>query len=126
MLDDRSPPASHTCSCRAVRPVIDATSRELYVFFRRITLRGKSIRRGGSREVLVGQAAFAVRGIGERDALVVDQDVGMMIRLLGLWREAVHECDRRREVLERVLFLDRVALERPALQRLHPLFRVSS
>src|SRR3989442_10918533 len=116
MVDEMSPPASHTCSCRAVRPVIDATSRELYVFFRRIALRGKSIRRGGSGEVLVGQAAFAVRGIGERDALVVDQDIGMMIRLLGLGREAVHERDRRREILERVLLLDSIAGERPALQ----------
>jgi hypothetical protein len=32
---------------------------------------------------LSGEAAFAVRRVGQRDALVVDEDVGMMIGRLG-------------------------------------------
>ena len=35
----------------------------------------------------------------------------MMIRGLGLRREAVHERDRLEKILERVLLADRVALE---------------
>src|SRR5712692_3916545 len=36
MAGDSRPPASHSCSWRAVRPVSAATSREPYVFFNRI------------------------------------------------------------------------------------------
>src|SRR5438128_6600985 len=107
MVGDSRPPASHSCSCRAVSPVIAATSRELYVFFNRIFIWSfddqilrEPIRRGGAGEILGGDAALAVRRIGQRDALVVDQDVGVMIGLLDFRREPVDERDRLQKVLE--------------------------
>src|SRR5262249_34730297 len=65
-----------------------------------------------------------MRRIGERDALVVDQDVRVMIGLLGFRREAVHEGDRFEKIVERVLLANRVSVERPAVQRLETPFGI--
>src|SRR5258707_13481060 len=83
--------------------------------------RGEPVSRGRTGEVFVGEAALAVRRVGERDAGVVDLDGGMMIGGLGLRRQPVHEGDRRGKVLEGVLLADLVTLQRPAVEALHPL-----
>src|SRR5262245_43651318 len=54
-------------------------------------LRGDSVRHRRTREVLLGQSASVVRRVGQDDALVVDLDVGMMIRFLGAWNEGRDE-----------------------------------
>src|SRR5262249_24198820 len=77
--------------------------------------------RRAALEILHGQPALAVRRVGQRDALVVDLDVGMMIGRLRFGDEAVDEGDGLRGILERVLLADGVALERPAGEALDAL-----
>src|SRR5262249_58103334 len=48
----------------------------------------------------------------------------MMVGLLGFRRDAVDEGDRFRKVLEGVLLADRVAVERPAVERPYPAFHI--
>jgi hypothetical protein len=48
-------------------------------------------------EILLCQAALAVRAVGQRDALVADEDIGVMIGPLGVEREPRHEGDRVRK-----------------------------
>src|SRR5262249_45007677 len=112
-----NPLLSSACSCRAVRPVSPATSRELYVFFRRT--QAQSIGRSRAREVFEGQPPFAVRRVAKGDAPVVDRDVGMMVRRFRLRHEAVDEGHSLRKVIEGVLLLDGGAVERPTAQLTH-------
>src|SRR5262249_57722832 len=64
------------------------------------------------------KSSFVVRGPGERDTSIVDRDVGMMIRTLGIGYEPVDKGDRLGKSLEGVLLANGVAVARPALQRL--------
>src|SRR5262249_5331968 len=76
-----------------------------------------------SREVLLGQPARAVRAERQRHALVVDQDVGMVVRGLRVEREPRDERDRVGKAAQRVLLADGGALQRPPVEP--PEFRLN-
>ena len=82
---------------------------------------GELVSNGGSFKILDREPALAVRGVCERYPLVVDQDVWVMIDGFGLRRKAIDERDRLRKVREGVLFVDRVAVEDPAVEALDTL-----
>src|SRR4051794_17074048 len=70
----------------------------------------------GRRELMVvlGHAALAVRRERQRDVVpAVDEDVGMVVSLLGEVRDAVHEPHRRLEVRELEVANQRVVLVSP-------------
>ena len=70
-----------------------------------------------SLEILLRQPAFAMRRVRERHPFVVDQNVRVMIGSFGDGHQPIDEMDGLRKIPEGVLFLDRIAIERPALQR---------
>ena len=66
------------------------------------------------RAVVVGQLALGVRRELQADLVpAVDQDVRVVVVLLGDVRHPVHERDRRHEVLELVVADQRLALLPP-------------
>src|SRR5262249_52405075 len=67
-------------------------------------------------KILLREPAFAVRAERQRHALVVDQDVGVMVGCLGVERQSYDEGDRVREAAERVLLADCLAVERPPVE----------
>ena len=71
-----------------------------------------------ARNVFGGEAAFVVRGPRQRHAAVVDGDVGMMVRGFRIGDQAIDERDGLRKSLERELLPDRIAIERPLVERL--------
>ena len=82
---------------------------------------GQPVSRRRPCEVLFGEAALAVRGIGERHTFVVDEDVGMMIRRFRLRRKAINEGDRVREGGKCVLLSNGIAFQRPLAEGLRAL-----
>src|SRR3990172_9403548 len=74
-------------------------------------------------EVLLRQPALAVGPVPQRHGLVADRDVGMMVDLLGVERDADHERDGLLEGPEREALLDRLAFDqRPVGNGLEALF----
>ena len=74
-----------------------------------------SMRRASSKSPL-GQPALAVRRDRHRHRVPGDLEVGVVVHLLGLRREPVHEVDRALEVAVVELLDDRVAVALPAVQ----------
>src|ERR687895_720993 len=77
---------------------------------------GQSGEAAGKLEVVPSEPALRVRGDRDRHLVPRDLEVGVVVHLLGLRRQAVHEVDRALEVVELEGALDRVTLPFPAVE----------
>ena len=101
---DGREPADGRLSAAARRPSADDAAA-----YCQLPRPGARVGHPRALEVLLRHAALAVGGVGERDALVVDGDVGMVIGRLGAGDESAHERDGLGKAGERELPDDGVA-----------------
>src|SRR2546421_724221 len=101
-------------------PPVASKSRALNCSLRRVRTTDSwwalNPRRLSSARTTSSNSSIAVRRVAQRDAPIVDRDVGVMVGGFRFWNETADECHGLGKAAERVLLPDGVAVERPTAQ----------